>query len=55
MRRRSWRDAALLCVDVELTGLDPKTDEVIAYGAVPLEDGRIRAGGAIPGLVRPNA
>ena len=45
---------ALLCVDVELTGLDPKTDEVIAYGAVPLEDGRIRAGGAIQGLVRPS-
>ena len=35
MKRRSWREAALLCVDVELTGLDPKTDEVIAYGAVP--------------------
>jgi DNA polymerase-3 subunit epsilon len=54
MRRRSWREAALLCVDVELTGLDPKTDEVIAYGAVPLEGGRIRAGGAIQGLVKPS-
>jgi len=39
MRRRSWRDAALLCVDVELTGLDPKSDEVIAFGAVPLDGG----------------
>ena len=54
MKRRSWREAALLCVDVELTGLDPKTDEVIAYGAVPLEGGRIRAGGAIQGLVKPS-
>lgn len=53
MRRRSWRDAALLCVDVELTGLDPKTDEVIAFGAVPLDRGRIRAAGAIQGMVKP--
>ncbi|HVI19168.1 MAG TPA: 3'-5' exonuclease [Gaiellales bacterium] len=55
MRRRSWRDAALLCVDIELTGLDPKTDEVIAFGAVPLDGGRIRAAGAIQGMVKPTA
>jgi DNA polymerase III subunit epsilon len=55
VRRRSWRDAAYLCVDVELTGLDPRTDEVIAFGAVPIDDGRIRAAGAIEGMVRPSA
>ncbi len=53
MIRGSWRTARLLCVDVELTGLDPETDEVIAFGAVPVEDGRIRAGGAIEGMVAP--
>ncbi|HET6848481.1 MAG TPA: 3'-5' exonuclease [Gaiellales bacterium] len=53
MTRGSWRDARLLCVDVELTGLDPESDEVIAFGAVPIEGGRIRAAGAIEGMVAP--
>jgi DNA polymerase-3 subunit epsilon len=53
MRRRSWRDARLLVVDVELTGLDRERDELIAFGAVPIEGGRIVAGGVIEGLVRP--
>jgi DNA polymerase-3 subunit epsilon len=53
MTRGSWREARLLCVDVELTGLDPETDEVIAFGAVPVEGGRIRAAGAIEGMVAP--
>jgi DNA polymerase-3 subunit epsilon len=53
MTRGSWRQARLLCVDVELTGLDPETDEVIAFGAVPVEGGRIRAAGAIEGMVAP--
>jgi DNA polymerase-3 subunit epsilon len=53
MRRRSWREARLLVVDVELTGLDRERDEVIAFGAVPIEGGRILAGGAIEGLVKP--
>jgi DNA polymerase-3 subunit epsilon len=51
MLRGSWRDARLLCVDVELTGLDPSSDEVIAFGAVPIEGGRIQAGGALSGMV----
>jgi DNA polymerase-3 subunit epsilon len=53
MTRGSWRKARLLCVDVELTGLDPETDEVIAFGAVPVEGGRIRAAGAIESMVAP--
>ena len=55
MRGPSWRQARLLCVDVELTGLDVKVDEVIAYGAVPIEGGRILAAGALHGVVRPLA
>ena len=54
MRRRSWRQARLLCVDVELTGLDPGSDQVIAFGAVPIEGGRILASGAIESMVKPS-
>ncbi len=53
MTRGSWREARLLCVDVELTGLDPESDEVIAFGAVPIEGGRILAAGAIESMVAP--
>jgi DNA polymerase III subunit epsilon len=54
VRRRSWREARLLCVDVELTGLDPASDHVIAFGAVPIAGGRILASGAIESMVKPN-
>jgi DNA polymerase-3 subunit epsilon len=53
MRRASWREARLLVVDVELTGLDRESDELIAFGAVPIEEGRIVAGAVLEGLVRP--
>ncbi|HEY0389375.1 MAG TPA: 3'-5' exonuclease [Gaiellales bacterium] len=52
--RGSWREAHLLCVDVELTGLDPSADEVIAFGAVPIDGGRIQAAGAVAGMVAPS-
>jgi DNA polymerase III subunit epsilon len=48
-----WRDAPYCVVDVETTGLDLRRDEVISYAAVPIDDARIRVGGAIEGLVRP--
>ena len=53
MKRASWRESRLLVVDVELTGLDRDTDELIAFGAVPIERGRIVAGAMLEGLVRP--
>ena len=53
IRRASWREARLLVVDVELTGLDRESDELIAFGAVPIEQGRIVAGAMLEGLVRP--
>jgi len=53
MRRASWRESRLLVVDVELTGLDRDMDELIAFGAVPIEGGRIVAGAMLEGLVRP--
>ena len=35
-----------------MTGLDPRSDEIIAVGAVPIDDGRIVLGGGMYTLVR---
>ncbi len=48
-----WRDARWCAVDLELTGLDPRRDEIIAIGAVPIDDGRVILGGAYYSLARP--
>ncbi len=48
-----WRLARYCAVDLELTGLDPRRDEIVSFGAVPVEDGRVRLGGAVSGAVRP--
>ena len=42
-------------MDLETTGLDPRRDGVISFAAVPVEGGRIVAGEAVTGLVRPAA
>jgi DNA polymerase-3 subunit epsilon len=54
-QRRStpWREAAYSVVDVETTGLDARRDEVVSFGAVPVDAGRARAGAATYLLVRP--
>lgn len=41
-RALPWREAPLTALDFETTGLDPRTDGVISFGAVPIEQGRIR-------------
>ena len=53
LRTTSWRAARFLVLDVETTGLDPRTDEVISFAAVPVERARILAERAVAGLVRP--
>jgi DNA polymerase III subunit epsilon len=40
-RRASWREAAFIALDFETTGLDPARDDVISFGLVPIDDGRI--------------
>lgn len=47
-----WRDARWCAVDLELTGLDPRKNDIIAVGAVPIEDGRIMLGESLYTLVR---
>jgi DNA polymerase-3 subunit epsilon len=40
-------------VDLELSGLDPRRDEILSFGAIPIEDGRVQAGATVEGRVRP--
>ena len=51
--RTPWRIAGWCAVDFELTGLDPDADEIISFGAIPIEDGRIQLSAATSSLVRP--
>jgi DNA polymerase-3 subunit epsilon len=48
----AWREASWCALDLEMTGLNPRTDEIIAIGAVPIEQGRIVLGGSLYTLVR---
>jgi DNA polymerase-3 subunit epsilon len=47
-----WRQARWCALDLELTGLDPRRNDIIAVGAVPIEDGRIVLGRSLYTLVR---
>jgi DNA polymerase-3 subunit epsilon len=47
-----WREARWCSLDLELTGLDPRHNDIIAVGAVPIEDGRIVLGESLYTLVR---
>jgi DNA polymerase-3 subunit epsilon len=47
-----WREAGWCALDLELTGLDPRKDAIIAIGAVPIDDGRVILGESIYTLVR---
>jgi DNA polymerase-3 subunit epsilon len=52
-RRTPWSEAPWCAVDFELTGLDPRRDQVISFGAIPIDAGRVQLGRAVSGLVRP--
>lgn len=47
-----WRAANWCAIDLEMTGLDPRADEIIAIGAVPIDEGRIVLGESVYTLVR---
>ena len=42
-------------LDTELTGLDPRRDDIISLGALHMEGGRIELGGTFEELVKPSA
>ena len=48
-----WREASFCVVDLELTGLDPRQHEIVSWGAVCVEGGRVVCGTAAEGLARP--
>ncbi len=52
-RRTPWRDASYCAVDLELSGLDPQQDEIVSFGAVPIEQGRIQLSATVQGRIRP--
>jgi DNA polymerase III subunit epsilon len=47
-----WREASWCAIDLELTGLDPRRNEIIAVGVVPIEDGRVLLGESRYALAR---
>jgi DNA polymerase-3 subunit epsilon len=50
-RNTRWREARWCALDLELTGLDPDLNDIIAIGAVPIEDGRVMLGESVYTLV----
>ncbi len=48
-----WKRARFVAVDLELTGLDPRRDEIISIAAVPVEHGRVVVGASRSLLVQP--
>ncbi len=48
-----WRRARYAVVDLELTGLDPRHDEIVSFASVPIEDGRVTVSGIRAATVRP--
>jgi DNA polymerase-3 subunit epsilon len=51
--RTAWRQASYCVADLETTGLDPRRHEIVSFGAVAVEGGRVRLDSARHGLVRP--
>jgi DNA polymerase III subunit epsilon len=49
----SWREVTYSVVDLELTGLDPRRDEIISFAAVTVAGGKVLLRDARYGLVRP--
>jgi DNA polymerase-3 subunit epsilon len=52
-RRTPWREAHWCVVDLELSGLDADDHEIISFGAIPIEDGRVQLHHAVTGMACP--
>lgn len=49
-----WREVDFTVIDLETTGLDPASDEIISFATVTVSGGRITLADAVYELVRPN-
>jgi DNA polymerase-3 subunit epsilon len=49
-----WRETTFTVVDLEMTGLDPATDEIISFATVTVRRGRVELDDAQYELVRPH-
>jgi DNA polymerase-3 subunit epsilon len=47
-----WRADTFVVVDLETTGLDPRRDHIVSYGAVPVQEGRVKTSESVYGLVQ---
>ena len=48
-----WRQVEFCVLDFEITGLDPRSDEILSYGTVTVAGGRLSLADARHQLVRP--
>ena len=48
-----WREAEFCVIDLETTGLEPQSDEIISFAALHISGGRLRLDDARHRLVRP--
>jgi DNA polymerase-3 subunit epsilon len=48
-----WREAEFRVIDLETTGLDPATDEIVSYATVAVAEGKVRPGDSHYQLIRP--
>ena len=53
--RRPWRAASYASLDFETTGLDLERDDVVSFGVVPIEGGRVHPGRSTYREVTPTA
>jgi DNA polymerase-3 subunit epsilon len=51
--RAPWREAGYCVLDLELSSLDRRLGEIVSFGALPVDGGRVRLDGATAGLARP--
>lgn len=52
-RSPPWESVTYWALDLEMGGLDPRTDPIIAVGMVPIREGTVRVGESYRTLVRP--
>lgn len=51
-RGTPWLEADWCALDFELTGLHPRDDEIVSFGAIPIHQGRLQLRDAVSRLVR---